>query len=338
MRDLPLLPGSETSAWHNYRDDATPIIEWVRTRPAVVEPGAPFTLEAKVYPDPKVAGAELDTVSVLVLGSEPRWEEMEPHEAQEDVWVLEMAPLSAGQTLSFYVRATDILGNSTVQVPLTAGEVSEDTWQIWVEDEDEEETLLSDSLDLTRVEGALSKEHLHLRITFAAQLSEGTLDPAFMHAYGAIIWNGQGESDLLSSYLAGYVPLFRYSHFPEALVYDVARLFYNADAIPAYEVDGNRLTLHIPRLALGPATDHYKLVFGTLGLLTIRARENVSAVGRPTGALDFLESIIADWRGRTILEIRDLDVVRERFFFSDLSPYLLLEIGGLTLKPVSVVK
>lgn len=337
MRALPLLPGSETSAWHNYREEATPIIEWVRTQPAVVEAGAPFTLEAKVYADPSLSGTELDTVTVLIRGASSRWEEMEPHEEQEDVWVLEMSPL-AEEVVSFYLRATDTAGNTTVQVPLSAGEVSADAWQLWVEDADEEDSLVRESLDVVRVEGAASGTTLHLRITLAGEVTEGTLDPAFMHAYGAIVWNGVVGDDLLASYLTGYVPLFRYSHYPQALVYDVSRRFFDADAAVPYEVEGSTLTLHVPRRALGPATDRYRLVFGTLGLLTIRARENVSAVGRPTGALDFLESIIAEWREKTILEVQDLDVVRERFFFSDLSPYLSLEIGGLTLKPVRVVK
>lgn len=329
MNELPIIPGSGSTAYSNYLYDSPPEIESVILIPEVPTPDNDVIIKAKIKCNLDKTDASVVDASLhySINGESYQSIYMQQDKGDNDYWIAKIPKQSEGTVVDFYITAVDTYGNTVIEIPPAAEKSSltdKENLQLLTEDDNDADQVVPQDLDILSSYLSYDNENINFKISVEKNISGGTLDPAFLNTYGALIYNLDKGPDVLGAYMPVYCFNLKLGSYPSAIFYDLGRILIDYDYLPKAIIDKGDLNLILKRKALGENFKKgYKVVFFTLGITSTRIRDDTTSEGVPVGVIKLFEQSLQIWRSKNIIDLDDVEVIRKVFYFEDLTPYVI---------------
>lgn len=331
MNQLPNITDPGVEAYRNYLFDTPPEIKNVDFFPYSPKSTDGVTVKALIFNDPQKT--EIETVSASLFysvdGGETYTEiSMEQDEKNPCLWIATIPPQKPGTQVNFYIRAVDSVGNIATEMPAEVKNWPPDdkTLALTSLDDDDKDQVVSDEMDILSTYAGYDEEYFYVKMVMQKNISEGDLQKPFLNAYGVGILNMEKGSDILGGYLLAYVPYFnKLINYPKCIFYDTGRISFVFDAGAVEIVDKNNLYMKVKRQSLGKADSKtFKLLYGTVGVITKEIFSTSSATGVTPGLINFLEESIKRLRENPTFTLNDFENFKKYLDFKDATNYSVI--------------
>jgi hypothetical protein len=332
INEFPVIPNVSSTGYANYLDDTPPEIKKVLIIPEIPTPKDTVIVRAWISPNKKKTDSTVLEANLFYSIDEENFEktEMQQDENDEEVWIAKIPPQKEDTTVYFYISAVDTVGNRVTEIAYKSKSSSfppdDKNLVLLNEDEDETDESVPKSLDIVSSFIGYDKNYFYFKITTEGKIKDGTLDPPFLHSYGILAFNLNKGADILKSYVVDYTPHLKLANYPEAIFYNLGKILIDYDFFPEWEVQNNVLYFKVKRTAFGEESEKgYKFVIYTLGITDTRLRDDtVQAGGIPAGVINLFEYTLSEFRGLSVINLSDLDLIREVLFLEDISFYTIV--------------
>lgn len=200
----PVFEGGLKAPYAGFLFDGAPVIERVTSTPTVPVTGQRVKVSAVIKADPMRASLPVKNAELVFKISDGEWTtlDMTRGDGDPDYYFAYIPAVSAGTKVAYYVRAYDMAGSITSELP------SGENWATVTDRDDDDDVVLKD-IDIMKLEVSYDEKYFYVNMEVDGKPGKGNpTTGTYIYLMPVIdVKSGQGAADLLTVPILAYAPI-----------------------------------------------------------------------------------------------------------------------------------